>query len=169
MPEHGPVCWWQFLCDYCFSLPAMCTCATLLSCTSGKSICPPWQSEGTDRRRGSSQSASLCWLCYSCRPWKISRYYGYFPIIQRIGLFTYSGLCRYISYMRTAECCLSSLVRLWFILHWPEPLVSENLLHCSDWFSIKEQKCTSQVTRSLHKKRNRCSLPVPLYFFQLHF
>lgn len=46
---------------------------------------------------------------------------------------------------------------------------SENLLHCSDWLSTKEQKCTSQVTRSLHKKRNRCSLPIPLYFFQLHF
>lgn len=36
MPEHGPVCWWQFLCERSYILPAMCTCATLVSCTSVK-------------------------------------------------------------------------------------------------------------------------------------
>ena len=51
--NYADACWWQFLCECCYTLPAMCTCATRLSCMGGRSICPPWQPEWTDGARGS--------------------------------------------------------------------------------------------------------------------
>lgn len=61
-----PSLWWQSLCERCYTLPVMCTCATLISCTGGKSICPPWQSKRTDGAWGGSRwPVSLSRLCYS--------------------------------------------------------------------------------------------------------
>lgn len=58
--------WWQFPSECC-----TCTCATLLSCTRGKSIWPPWQPQRTDGAWGGSHW--LVSLSRPCNTWNIRK------------------------------------------------------------------------------------------------
>lgn len=154
MPEHGPACWWQFLCEHCYILPAMCTCATLVSYTSGKSICPPWQSEWTDGARGSSPwSVSLP----LCRSWVTVAASGQAPGIMHM----YPTSSRWLLCVLTADHVGTPLMSAAemlshllceiavYVTLTRQPLDGEALLHCLNWLGINWViKNTSTQTRS---------------------
>lgn len=153
VPEHGPACWWQFLCDYCYILPAMCTCATLVSCTSGKSICPPWQSEWTDGAWGSSHWSVSLPLCLGCvtvaAAGNAPGMMHISPLAQVIGMPIDSGSCRDTSYEHSWKLSHLFCEIAVYITLTRQPLESEALLRCLNWLGINWViKNTSTKTRS---------------------